>query len=250
MEQKTPLENKIPESKNFEEFVYETPPEGIGAFGLQGVKNCIRTWNGVPQDAFRFIFRSRDNIKAFLNVTVSASVGIGRGKKSNLWQLLENMTGKNYEVLTKDEAFKLICDSIGHWYNCYVGHKKKTGYSASGKQEKIVYVELLSNKAKLHEKDAEWGDCHDFFPKNKTLYPDTPDDAFEGFKDNDFDVSKEYPHLYVLTGCTRIHEAIILIKGAGALQHDRDGYEWRTKEKVPQLAAYYRPTVMQDETSF
>ena len=190
------LQNTITKGGNGD-FEYDTAPEGISAYGLQGIKNVKISYEGHEKDGLQFIFRHRTQTNAFVNHKVTASIGKGKGRKSNLWITLENMLNVVIgEDITPEQAFSQMQSCIGKWFNIFVGHKA----SPDGQR---IYCNVLENKIRPHPQSAEWGDCHKYFESgnshNRELPPQQPSQptGFESMPDagSDIPLTEQYPYL-------------------------------------------------------
>lgn len=118
--EKLPLENTL--KSNAKDMEYENLEPGMHIVGLVEIKNCQKRkfQSDETVDAYRFVFRSLENDKAFVNHTVTASLD----EKANLYKLLKFMSGGKLPANPEAEpTFHFMENCVGKWFNCMVEHK-------------------------------------------------------------------------------------------------------------------------------
>jgi hypothetical protein len=151
MNEPTPLRNTFKEAPPME---YEALKPGMHICGLIEIKNCQRRAFQSEEmiDAFRFVFRSFDNEKAFVNHTVTAT----SGERSNCYKTLKKMTGGSLDPKSSSaELFDVMQNRIGHWFTLMVEQKPYK----DGVWVNVVDNTILPDTAT----DKKLGDCREYF---------------------------------------------------------------------------------------
>jgi hypothetical protein len=128
-QEKQEIINTIPDVED----TYETIEKGNHLMGLVRIQNIdMPTWDESisafnkekTKPGYRLSFRSKENKNSFVNIDVASSTF----KRSNMWNLLNNMSGEQLKPNVKSsELFETMLGFQGQWFDVRVAHREGKG---------------------------------------------------------------------------------------------------------------------------
>ena len=174
-----PLVNTI-EERLGQEFEYSVAPPGVHVCGLVKVKNKVRfnKFNNQNEPAIQFTFRLKDDPKAYVNLTVAAKLN----ERSNLFKLLQKMSGYQYTLTAKDNseaAYYLIMRLDNSWFDVAVIHKQSNKPGAATVYACIPDNQVTPAKACPQVTPKEWFEANQGKGGLRPAIPSAPQDEPE-----------------------------------------------------------------------
>lgn len=186
------LVNTIKKPGAGEDFEYSTPKEGVGVYGLVQIKNVTKPElkKEGTYDAYRYVFRSQEDPRAFVNYTVRASCV----NNSHNFKLVRKMTDyalpedQNYgdkKGTAPETMFKYMQGLIGGWFKLRVALRPWQGKT---------FATIIDDEAfpVAEAKEKKWADAVTYFnaldeenggPKPGPAKPTSTNGVGKGFED-------------------------------------------------------------------
>lgn len=255
---------------------YNDPPDGMGMYGLQTIKNVeVPTWEqtaagwrlnkNLLKSGFRYVFCHASIENCFLNHEEKAFFG----ERAGNYLLIQNMSGGKLTgpVKSPEEMASLMEMMKGRWFNCMVGSKTLPAKTfPDGKSFPEKRITSLLNRAAFPVQGEEQ-DCREYFaslggPQASHVNDDhaaqmrkamgirgpakvavsapkqpTQQPALTGFEG--YPDANSLRYLHCLVGCQKLGAAQEFCQKLGGVKTDPEGLNWLLPTKPNELKKYF-----------
>lgn len=145
------------------EFEYSTPKEGVGVFGLVQIKNVTKKEMDSDEtyNAYRYVFRSQEDPRAFVTPTVRASCYENSGnyklvRKMSDYEIKADVPAGKKMRADEEKMFAVMQKLVGGWYQLRIELKpwKNTKFANIVDYEAVPFAQA---------KEKGWADAITYF---------------------------------------------------------------------------------------